>query len=72
MSIANSLQRSVNMAREMHRRENGDLEIFLPYFLDDLERAIELVRGLEAVAPIDADLVKAFQEKGGVHVTASN
>lgn len=67
MSIADSLQKSVDKAREIYRRDNGDMEIFLPTFLVLLEGDIERVRGLEAVAPIDADLVKAFQEKGGVH-----
>lgn len=65
MSIANSLQASVDKARDLHRRGNGDLEIFLRDILKDIECDIERVRGLETVAPINSELLQEYQEKGG-------
>jgi hypothetical protein len=71
MSIADKLQQSVNRARALHKRANGDLDIYLGTILADLESDIERVRGLESVAPISGELLKAYQENGGRHDHAS-
>lgn len=63
MSIATSLQSSVDKARELFKRDNGDLENFLPNILKDIEFDIERVSGLEQVAPISEELVNEFKAR---------
>lgn len=63
MSIANSLERTVRRMENTWHRDNGDFDKVFPDLLDDVRHDIERVRGLETTAPIDAALVKAFQEK---------
>ena len=72
MSIARSLQASVDKLREIYRRDNGDLEIFLPNILKDVEFDIKRVRELEQVLPISEELLREFRMKGGDHVQADH
>lgn len=67
MSIATSLEASATRLRELYKRGNGDLEIFLPNILNDIAFDVERVRGLENVAVINTDLLREYQEKGGIH-----
>lgn len=63
MSIATSLQSTVDKARELFERDNGDLENFFPNILKDIEFDIERVSGLEQVAPISEELVNEFKAR---------
>ncbi|MDR1946623.1 MAG: hypothetical protein LBQ51_05595 [Desulfovibrio sp.] len=63
MSIARSLQQSVDKLRELKKRENGDLEIFLGNILKDIECDVERVRGLENMDNLSAELLRDFQEQ---------
>jgi hypothetical protein len=72
MSIANNLQASVTKLRAIIRRGNGDIFEVGPAILDGMEQEIARVRGLEGVTVINTDLLKEFQEKGGINGTASN
>lgn len=67
MMIAESMERTVRKMETIWRRDNGDFDKMFPDLLDEARSDIERVRGLETVAPIDGELLKAFQEKGGVH-----
>ncbi len=66
MSIANSLEQSSRKIKELLRRENGDLEIFLPHILADIDAEIERIAGLERLAPIDWEAA-AQSAKGEQH-----
>ncbi|MDR1946465.1 MAG: hypothetical protein LBQ51_04785 [Desulfovibrio sp.] len=70
MSIARSLQQSVNRLKELKRRDNGDLEIFLGNVLKDIEYDIERVRGLEEMDNISNDILKEFQAQNRMEATA--
>lgn len=71
MSIVKSLEQNVNRLEELLRRNNGDLQEAAPAIFQDMRGDIDALRGLETVAPINAELVSAFQEKGEQHVAAN-
>ena len=72
MSIARQLELSVTKLRVLLQRSNGDILEAGPAVLEDMDAAIEQVRGLESVAVINTDLLKDFQAQGGVHVPANH
>ena len=72
MSIARQLEVSAVKLRALLRRDNGDILEAGPAVLDDLDAAIEQVRGLEEVACVNTDLLREFQEKGDDHVQADH
>jgi hypothetical protein len=63
MSIAKSLERSAAYLALLRDRNNGDLEKILPEIVEDIRADAERVRGLEGIAAISEDTVKAFQEQ---------
>lgn len=67
MSIARQLENSVTKLRVLIQRSNGDILEAGPAVLEDMEAAIEQVRGLEELADINTALIKDFQEKGGTN-----
>jgi len=72
MSIARQLEHSTTRLRALIQRSNGDILEAGPAVLDDMDAAIEQVRGLESMAEINEALLQDFQAKGGAHVTADN
>jgi hypothetical protein len=63
MSIAKSLERSAANLALLRERGNGDLEKMIPAIVEDIRFDAERVRGLEGIAAISEDIVKAFQEQ---------
>lgn len=67
MSITRQLELSVTKLRVLLQRGNGDILEAGPGVLEELDDAIEQVRGLEEVACVNTDLLREFQQKGGSH-----
>jgi hypothetical protein len=61
MSIAAELEKDTALLRELHRRNNGDLEAALPDILESMDAQIARVRGLENMDFLTTDLLKDFQ-----------
>jgi hypothetical protein len=66
--IAEEQEKEIQLMRELHRRNNGDLEAALPGILDRLEAQIGRIRGLENMEFVTTDLLKDFQQKGELYV----
>jgi hypothetical protein len=67
MSIAEVLEKDISRARDLLRRNNGDLEAVLPDILDSMEAQKERVRGLENMEFLSSDLLRDFQQAGGMY-----
>jgi hypothetical protein len=65
MSIARSLERTIDKMEVVRLRGNGDLEAVFPLFVADLRADIARVRGLEEMESLSTQALKEFQEQGG-------
>lgn len=72
MSIAADLEKTSIRIRCLLQRGNDEIVAKGPELLHEVDLIVERVRGLEFVAVINADLLKEFQKKGGIDVTAGN
>ncbi len=72
MSIAADLEKTSIRMRCLLQRGNDEIVAKGPDLLHEIDLIVDRVRGLEEVAVINTDLLKDFQEKGGIDVQADN
>ncbi len=56
MSIAASLERTIDQMEAMWQRDNGDFNTMFPYLVEDLRSVIERVSELETAFTVGAAL----------------
>ena len=72
MSIASDLEKLTIRMRCLLQRGNDEIVAKGPELLHEVDLIVDRVRGLEGVALVNTDLLKDFQAKGGIDVTAGN